>query len=104
MLPKGTAFFSASFKSAMDLSCSGPHSNGVSFLSNWFKGPANLAKSLMNTLQTPTVPKNILTSLTVLQSGHLSITPTLSVDGILPSMVHRGQTPVISSAHRNSFE
>src|SRR5882757_577256 len=72
---------------------------GTLVLSRLFRGPASRAKSLMNTLQTPIVPRNILTSDTFWHAGHLLITPTLSVSGNLPSNVHRCPTTVISSAH-----
>src|SRR5271154_2338027 len=99
MLPSGTASFNACFNSAIAVSCSVPQTNGTLSLNRLFKGLAILAKSLIKTLQTPTVPKNILTSVTFLQGGHLSMTPTLSVSGFLPSIVHLCPTTVISSAH-----
>src|SRR5277367_302103 len=55
------------------------------FRSNLFKGPASRAKSLIKTLQTPIVPKNIRTSDTFRQAVHRLITPTLSVSGNIPS-------------------
>src|ERR1700734_3979084 len=99
MFPKGTAFSNASFKFFIESDCSCSQINGTSFRNNLFKGSANLAKSLIKILQTPTVPKNILMSVMFLHSGHLIITPTLSTSGFLPSTVHLCPTTVISSAH-----
>src|SRR5271169_792005 len=100
MLPKGTAFSNAPLSFCITSSCSVVHSKGTLVLNKLLSGPANLAKSLIKTLHTPTVPKNILTSDTFWQAGHRVITPTRSVSGNLPSTVHLCPTTVISSAHK----
>ena len=96
MFPSGTVLPRASFRSLIDWSCSGPQTEGVFGLSKLFNGSAN---SLTKTLQMPIVPRNIRTSDTFLQADHLSMTPTQSTSGNLPSLVHLCPTTVISLAH-----